>query len=43
MADPIPEFPDLRKQFENLESRTGAMEAYASSEDFRLHREFKKI
>ena len=43
MADPIPEFPDLRKQFENLESRTGAMEAYASSKDFRLHREFKKI
>lgn len=43
MADPIPEFPDLRKQFENLESRTGAMEAYVSSEDFRLHREFKKI
>ena len=43
MADPIPEFPDLRKQFENLESLTGAIEAYASSEDFRLHREFKKI
>ena len=43
MSDPIPEFPNLRKQFENLQSRTGAIEAYASSEDFRLHREFKKI
>ena len=43
MADPIPDFPHLRKQFENLETRAGAMESYVSSEDFRLHREFKKI
>ena len=43
MADPIPDFPHLRKQFENLEARAGSMEAYVSSEDFRLHREFKKI
>ena len=43
MADPVPDFPHLRKQFENLEARAGAMEAYVSSDDFRLHREFKNI
>ena len=43
LAEPMPQFPELAREFERLEARTGAMEAYVSSEEYRLHREFHKL
>ncbi|MEM7404583.1 MAG: hypothetical protein AAF458_04780 [Pseudomonadota bacterium] len=43
MADPVPEFPALRREFERLEERAGSLEQYVSSEEFRLQREFRHL
>jgi hypothetical protein len=43
MAEPVPDFPNLRRAFERLETRTGNIEAYVSSDEYRLHREFRDM
>ena len=40
-ADPF--FQDLKRKFDDLESRTGEMENHVASEEFELRREFKKM
>ncbi|MCW9034448.1 MAG: hypothetical protein OQJ97_09520 [Rhodospirillales bacterium] len=40
-ADPF--FEDLKKQFDDLETRTGKMEEQVTSEEFNLRQEFKKM
>lgn len=39
----LPEFPELRRKFEELEARTGKMEACVASEEFTLNRQFRSM
>ena len=39
----LPEFPELRRKFEELEARAGAMEACVASDEFTLNREFRQM
>ena len=39
----VPDFPDLRRRFEDLEARAQAMETCVASDEFTLDRQFKNI
>lgn len=43
MAEPVPGFPALRRAFDRLEPRTAKVEDYVSSDEYRLHREFRNM
>ncbi|MFT5394700.1 MAG: phage shock protein PspC (stress-responsive transcriptional regulator) [Gammaproteobacteria bacterium] len=39
----VPDFPELRRKFEELETRASAMEACVSSEEYSLNRQFRNM
>lgn len=42
-ADFVPDFPELRRKFEELETRAAAMETCVASEEFALNRQFRAM
>ncbi len=42
IAEPL-DFPELRRAFDDLERRTAGMEAFVTSNEYQLRREFKQL